>query len=138
MTREEFLKEVSNWYRPEILRDFFERMIAPEAVIYGCYEALRHQQTDGSYFARYYICTECRLMVLKVSGADLRLSVYQLAQLQKAGAKIPAAPGRELDWARGEWIFRFGHGQENVRPVYPDKESQVEGYRAVLRRLLSY
>lgn len=138
MTKDEFLNVVSDWYRPDVLRDFFDRVLAPDTLVHGCYEARRHQQTDGSFFARYYVCTESRLFVLKVSGADIRLSVFQLAHLQKVGGKVPAAPRRDLDWAEGEWVFRFGAGLENVRPVYPTEEKQVEGYLAVLRRLLNY
>lgn len=138
MTRDEFLKVISEWYRPEVLSDFFSRLIAPEVRVRGAYEALRHQQTDGSYYARYYVCTDNQLLILKVSGADLRLGVYQLALLQKVGGKIPAAPGQRTDWAQGEWVFRFGVGHEIIRPVYPDDEKQREGYFAVLRHLLNY
>lgn len=138
MKRDDFLKEVSNWYRPELLRDFLEQVVSPDAVVKGYYEAFREPQSDGSFSARYYICTRNRLLVLDVSGADLRLSVHRLALLQKSGGKLPADPARGPNWAKGEWIFRFGTGQEMVKPDYPADETQLKGYLAILHHLLNY
>lgn len=138
MIRDAFLNEVSNWYRPEVLRDFLTQAMSPETVVRGSYEAFREQQTDGSYHARYYICTQNRLLVLNVSGAELRVSVYRLALLQRAGGKLPAEPTRGLDWAKGEWIFRFGSGQEMVKLDYPADKSQVDGYGRILQSLLNF
>lgn len=137
MKGRDLLAAASQWYMHEAICKLLEEIIGPESTVHGWYEGFRIQQSDGSYMARYFICTQSSLLALNVTGDKLDLNAYPLSLLQKVSGKVPCSPVRGMNWAKAEWIFRFAPGAEIVRLDFPLDKDQVDGYFAVLRRLIS-
>jgi hypothetical protein len=103
------------------------------------YEAARIQQLDGSFLAKYYVCSHAKLLVLSVSAVQIELRAYSLAALQKVTARIPFAPGHRAVWPRTEFNCRFLVGSESeLVPVdFPERDVELPGYFSIIEVLFA-
>ncbi|MBU4515584.1 MAG: hypothetical protein U1D96_03830 [Eubacteriales bacterium] len=137
MKGKDLISAAENWYMSDAVCKLLDEIIGSDSVIHGWYEVFRVQQSDGSFTARYFICTQNNLMALSVTGEKLDLNVYPLSLLQKVSGKVSCNPVRGMNWGKAEWIFRFAPGGEMLILDIPSKSDEVDGFFAVLRRLLS-
>jgi hypothetical protein len=137
-SKDDLLESTETWYKGSSVRDFLARILAAREAVSAWYEASRTQQTDGSFLAKYFVCTGKMLLVLIVSASQIEVRAYPLAGLQKLTFRTPYDPGHVAIWPRTELTCRFlvGTEPERVQVDFPQRDDQIPGFFSVVQNLL--
>ncbi|MEW6458131.1 MAG: hypothetical protein AB1441_03515 [Bacillota bacterium] len=133
------LQAAEKWYGGPAVKEILARTL-PRDGLFAWYEASRIQQLDGSFLAKYYVCTRAKLLVLSVSALQFELRTYSLAALQKMTARIPFSAGHRAVWPRTEFNCRFLVGSESelVQVDFPERNAELPGYFSIVELLLDH